>query len=146
MRLTKTFLTAVLATSTAYAAPAPALASKSMMATGEWTLNGFTRTCNADDTSCTYHFGINKNDGTLAPVCEYAVSGAPASRAPANGVVCGNFTVSSSWSGQFGDGKGFTTLAVIEGSQIIYPAFTDVQLVNGGVVSPDQSYVPQILP
>jgi hypothetical protein len=61
---------------------------------------------------------------------------------------CGKYTITSNWSGQFGKGKGFTTLAVVDNptSQIIYPGYKDTQLVNGTVVKPDQSYAPAALP
>ena len=144
MQFTSTLLAAVLAATAAVAAPTPAV--KSMMVNGQWTINGFTRTCDDADTSCEYRFGINRNDGTLAPICDYTVTGAPASQAPANGIVCGAFTVSSAWSGQFGPGNGFTTFAVVADREIIYPAYSDSQLVNGAAVEPDQSYTPQALP
>ena len=146
MLLTTTLVAGILAATTALAAPAPAPAVKSMMAAGEWTLAAFTRTCNGDDTSCDYAFGININDGSPATDCRYTVAGAPASHAPTNSVACGAFRVGSTWSGQFGPDRGFTTLSVVLGTQIAYPAYTDQQLVNGVAVTPDQSYVPQNLP
>lgn len=41
-----------------------------------------------------------------------------------------------------------TTLAVVNNAAklIVYPAYTDKQLTNGTVVTPDQSYTPQALP
>ncbi|KAI6356916.1 hypothetical protein MCOR25_007823 [Pyricularia grisea] len=60
----------------------------------------------------------------------------------------GHFVVSGGWSGQFGDGQGFTTLSVIDRERrlIVWPAYRDSQLEGGKVVRPDQSYVPQRLP
>ncbi|CRK23756.1 hypothetical protein BN1708_013790, partial [Verticillium longisporum] len=61
---------------------------------------------------------------------------------------CGPYTVTSSWSGQFGEGNGFTTLAVVNRSskQIVWPAYTDKQLAKAVVVKPNQSYPVQALP
>lgn len=68
--------------------------------------------------------------------------GFPASRQEVSRRECqGGFTVSSKWSGQFGEENGFTTLAVIRGSKIAWPAFSDAQLVDGVPVEPDQSYI-----
>lgn len=36
-------------------------------------------------------------------------------------------------------------VVLIDHSSIIYPAYTDAQLVNGQAVSPDQSYTPQAI-
>ena len=146
MQFTTTVLASILAATGALAAPAPVAGAKSMMAAGEWTIAGFTRTCNGDDTSCDYAFGVNLNDGSPVTDCKYTVTGAPASHAPTNSVACGPFQIGSSWSGQFGPDQGFTTLSVVMGTQIVYPAYTDAQLQNGVTVSPDQSYVPQNLP
>ncbi|TLD23067.1 hypothetical protein PspLS_07140 [Pyricularia sp. CBS 133598] len=60
----------------------------------------------------------------------------------------GHFAVSGSWSGQYGEGQGFTTLSVVDRERklIVWPAYRDSQLEGGKVVRPDQSYVPQRLP
>lgn len=71
--------------------------------------------------------------------------GSPANRESYTSIRCGKFTVSSAWSGQFGAGNGFTTLAVTDDESIVFPAYTDKQVVNGVAVSPDQSYAPQDL-
>ena len=44
--------------------------------------------------------------------------------------------------------QGFTTLSVVDSAAktIVWPAYTDKQLVNNTVVTPDQSYTPQNLP
>jgi len=70
-----------------------------------WTITNFTRTCNAPDTTCSYIFGINNNDKTPVTKCLDTVKGTTASRASTR-AMCGNYTVSSNWSGQFGEGKG----------------------------------------
>ena len=141
-------LFAAAVTAGAMAAPAPVPAeAKSMMANvAEWTIEGMVRTCNSADTSCNWSFNIDTH--TANPTaCHYTVTGSPASQAPEKGVQCGVFTVTSGWSGQFGPGNGFTTLSVINyGAKLItWPAYTDKQLGNGAVVTPNQSYAPATL-
>ncbi|EME44984.1 hypothetical protein DOTSEDRAFT_43416 [Dothistroma septosporum NZE10] len=127
----------------ALAAPAADPATTNMMASGpQWTVQNFKRTCGGG--VCTYDYSVLQNG--QATKCNYQVKGSPATRASYNNVQCGPYVISSSWSGQFGDGNGFQTLAVVNGKQIIYPAYTDKQLVSGQVVTPDQSYTPQNLP
>ena len=77
------------------------------------------------------------------------VTGSPASRQKAGGPgKCGAYTVTSGWSGQFGEGNGFTTLSVVDQAKklIVWPAYTDKQLAGGKVVKPDQAYAPTKLP
>lgn len=147
MQLTTIFAAVMAAASTAYAAPAAeadAAAAKSMMSGGSWTIENFKRTCGPKGKLCTYDYGINANGQVQH--CNYEVGGSPASRASYNNVKCGPYTVSSNWSGQFGEGQGFQTLAIVNGKQIIYPAYTDNQLASMQAVKPDQSYTPQSLP
>ncbi|KFX94897.1 hypothetical protein V490_04099 [Pseudogymnoascus sp. VKM F-3557] len=147
MQLTTMLLGAVVAAGI-IAAPAPAPAdAKSMMANvAQWTIEGMVRTCNAADTSCKWSFNIATHTANPTP-CQYTVTGKPASHASTNGVHCGGFTISSGWSGQFGPGNGFTTLAVVDNAKklIVWPAYTDKQLANGVVVTPNQSYAPVTL-
>jgi hypothetical protein len=137
--------------STALAAPSNlnsrADAVSAMAAVPQWTIKSFTRTCDAADTKCTVSFGIDTGSGAAVTQCKYDVTGAPASRTATNGIACGPYTVSSSWSGQFGDGNGFTTWSVVDWSKrlITWPAYTDKELVNGKAVTPDKSYAPQTL-
>ncbi|KAM3417424.1 hypothetical protein BST61_g5670 [Cercospora zeina] len=147
MQFTTTALALLTAASASLASPVPDQA-QNMMATStpNWTIEKFTRTCNTDDTLCNYTFGINLNNGQPATGCNYNASGKPASRATYQNVQCGDFRIGSTWSGQFGEGEGFQTLSVVKDRQIIYPAYTDKQLVNGATVQPDQSYTPQNLP
>lgn len=140
-----TAIIAVLATAgSSLAAPAPEPAADvSMMATAStWTMQNFERTCGGG--VCTYDYSVF--DGSAATHCNYKVTGNPATRASYQNVKCGAYTIGSTWSGQFGEGQGFQTLSVVKGKQIIYPAYTDNQLVSGKVVKPDQSYTPQNLP
>jgi hypothetical protein len=152
------FTTATLATILpllALAAPNnPRSAPVSMAADGaQWTIRSAKRVCNAADTSCKWSFGIDTDgDGPGAPVaCAYEVKAAnantPASQSPETGVTCGPFTVTSGWSGQFGPGNGFTTLSVVDWQKklIAWPAYSDRDLANGVVVSPDRSFAVQKL-
>lgn len=145
MQITQLLLTALSASSVALAAP---VGSKSMMAdVTEWTIENMKRVCNKDDTACKWTFGINTGEGDATP-CTYIVKGDPASRANGGPSQCGDFTITSGWSGQFGEENGFTTLSVVdeENRLIIYPAYTDKQLEDGKVVKPDQSYAPASIP
>ncbi|KAK2051349.1 hypothetical protein LY76DRAFT_651362 [Colletotrichum caudatum] len=146
MQIANVFLPMLAAAATVSGCPITKREVKSMMAAGaaEWTIEAFVRTCNAENTSCDYGFTINTYT-TDPTVCKFTTTGSPASRAPSN-AKCGVYTVTSGWSGQFGEDAGFTTFSVTDQKLIIWPAYTDKQLVNGKVVSPDQSYAPQILP
>jgi hypothetical protein len=145
MQLTQLFIATGLFASSIMAAPT---ASVSMMAAGpQWTIENMKRTCNAENTSCTWNFGIYPGTGAATP-CNYVVKGNTASHANGGPVTCGGYTVTSGWSGQFGEGNGFTTFSVVDNKarQIIWPAYTDKQVEGGNVVKPDQSYAPAALP
>ncbi|KAK0641419.1 hypothetical protein B0T16DRAFT_448881 [Cercophora newfieldiana] len=136
-----TILISLLATAVS-AAPAPVSARADVK---PWVFKSFTRTCNAADTACTVSFGIDTQTGHGDIACKYTVQGAPASRAHA-AASCGPFTVTSDWSGQFGDDKGFTTWAVVDtNKQIAFPSYPDSDLVNGKAVSPDRAFAPQTI-
>ncbi|UKZ67879.1 uncharacterized protein TrAtP1_009039 [Trichoderma atroviride] len=147
MQFTKTFIAALFAASNVAAAPTPA--DKSMMANApQWTIENLKRTCDTANTSCTWTFAVDTHLAA-ATSCTYVVKAAKdASQATGGPVTCGSYTVTSSWSGQFGPGNGFTTLAVVDNSKklIVWPAYTDVQVQSGKVVSPNQSYAPASLP
>ncbi|KAH8692764.1 hypothetical protein BGW36DRAFT_27208 [Talaromyces proteolyticus] len=134
------------ASSTAFAAPVAS--TKSMMAaSAEWTIQSMKRVCATDNSSCTWTFGIY--DGVdAATACTYVVTADNASEANGGPSNCGVYTVTSGWSGQFGEGNGFTTLSVVDNNkrEIVWPAYTDKQLESGNVVTPDQSYAPAALP
>lgn len=130
------------------AAPAVLAAPVSMMANSpEWTIQSMKRVCAADDSSCTWTFGIYPGSGD-ATACTLVVTANTASQANGGPASCGDYTVTSGWSGQFGPGNGFTTLSVVNNKsrQIVWPAYTDKQLAGGNVVTPDQSYAPAALP
>ncbi|CRG82669.1 hypothetical protein PISL3812_00013 [Talaromyces islandicus] len=145
MQLTQ-ILVLLAASSTTLAAPIGN--TKSMMAASpEWTIKSLKRVCTADNSSCTWTFGIY--DGADASTaCTYVVTAPNASEANGGPSDCGVYTVTSGWSGQFGPGNGFTTLSVVDNKkrQIIWPGYTDKQLEGGNVVTPDQSYAPTALP
>ncbi|MCJ1321721.1 hypothetical protein MMC15_007066 [Xylographa vitiligo] len=110
------------------------------VSSSSWTMEAFTRTCpNAG--SCKYAYSIY--DGTTTTPCSYTIKVANASTASYGPETCGAFTITSSWSGQFGPGNGFQTLAVKGEGYIIYPGYTDKQLTSGTTVTPDQKYTPQ---
>ncbi|EQK98356.1 small secreted protein [Ophiocordyceps sinensis CO18] len=121
-----------------------------MAAAPEWTIEKLSRACIKHDELCTWTFAINNRQSAVTP-CKHVVKAtkdARASRANGGPSTCGDYTVTSGWSGQFGEGKGFTTLAVVDNKkrQIVFPAYTDNQVKGGEVVQPDQSYSPQNLP
>ncbi|KAL8676300.1 MAG: hypothetical protein Q9186_007172, partial [Xanthomendoza sp. 1 TL-2023] len=130
MQFSTVFLAALTAIR-ALSAPAPATEVSMMAAAApQWTIKSFVRTCNATNTSCKYSCTIDTHVGAATP-CTYTVTGNPAARASYNNVQCGAFTISSNWSGQFGPNNGFQTLAVVKGRTIVYPAYTDNQLMDG---------------
>ncbi|POR32196.1 Uncharacterized protein TPAR_07577 [Tolypocladium paradoxum] len=146
MQLTKTLVAAILAASTASAAPTAD--EKSMMAAvPQWTFENMERVCKEDDSCCTWKFSINTHlaDPTN---CVYKVEAAVASHANGGPSKCGGYTITSGWSGQFGPGNGFTVLSVVDDEKrlITYPSYTDKQVEGGNVVKPDQSYAPAALP
>ncbi|KAF4453651.1 small secreted protein [Fusarium austroafricanum] len=128
---------------------APAADSVNMMAaTPQWTIRDAKRYCRSDDSVCFWKFGVDTGNGKPTE-CKYEVKGPKASKARAAGpFTCGDYTVTSGWSDQFGPNNGFTTLSVVSKSkkQIIWPAYTDKQLAGGKIVKPDQSYAPASLP
>jgi hypothetical protein len=145
MQFSQLLLATIFAAPAVLAAP---VAGVSMMAAGpEWTIESMKRVCAANDSSCTWTFGIYPGSGS-ASSCTYVVTANTASQANGGPSNCGDYTITSGWSGQFGPGNGFTTLSVVNNlsRQIIWPAYTDNQLAGGKVVTPDQSYAPAALP
>ncbi|KAF4947627.1 hypothetical protein FSARC_13929 [Fusarium sarcochroum] len=147
MKFSLAFVAALLSASSAVAAPAPEAEVASMMAaTPQWTIKALKRVCDKPNTTCTWTFGIDAHKGAVTN-CKYVVKGAKASQKNGGPSKCGDYTITSGWSGQFGPGQGFTVLSVAnKNRQIIYPGYTDKQVASGKVVKPDQSYAPQALP
>ncbi|KAK4221282.1 hypothetical protein QBC38DRAFT_492362 [Podospora fimiseda] len=147
-----TALLGLLATSPALAAPPSPRSAEvvsAMADTPQWTIGSFKRTCNTQDTWCIYSFTLpNIDDAATGFGCTHIVEGTPASRASINGQTCGPYTVSSAWSGQFGEDKGFTTFSIVHYAKrlIVWPAYADWEVKNGTVVVPDKSYAPAVLP
>ena len=135
MQFTTALLGLLAAAGTSLAAPAP----QSRQSPAQWTIALFTRTCNAEDTSCYVAFGINAGSGTRG--CFYNVTGAPASQASVANVACGQYIVGSGWSNAFPP-NGFTTWSVADWGtrQIVFPSYSDRDLINGVPVKPDRSF------
>ena len=140
----------ILSATSAFAAPAPEVETVSMMAaTPQWTIQSLRRNCNAANTECNWLFGIKPGTGATKSIsCPYTVKAKNAATANGGPFKCGDYTVTSGWSGQFGAGKGFTTLSVVNNKSklIVYPAYTDAELAGGKIVTPNKSYSPQALP
>ncbi|OAA41063.1 hypothetical protein NOR_05645 [Metarhizium rileyi] len=150
MQLTQTIVAALFAASSVVAAPAQP--EKSMMTTGvpEWTIESAQRKCNKENTQCNWTFKINPKIYSKTPV-NFVVKksgSSPASQSNGGAQRFGDYTITSGWSGQFGEGRGFTTFAVVDNKnrRITYPSYSDAEVANGKVVSPDKSYAPQNLP
>jgi hypothetical protein len=105
------FTTLALAAMASLAASAPASTTNMMAAGPQWSLQKFTRTCNSTNNSCKFSYTISTGSGAGTP-CSYTINAQNAADANYNNIHCGAFTISSGWSGQFGPGNGFTTLAV----------------------------------
>lgn len=133
---------------TALAAPARFMS----LSSEEWTIENMARACNEADTECTWTFSVNTNaEGTEPTDVKYLVKandGAPASRAIGGPSEFGIFTVASTWSDSFGIPNAWTTLSIIDYERgiLVYPAYRDIVLENGGIVEPDQAYIPQAIP
>ncbi|KID86106.1 small secreted protein [Metarhizium guizhouense ARSEF 977] len=150
MQLTQTIVAALFAASSVAAAPAPT--EKSMLVQGipEWTIEGAHRWCNKENTECHWKFAINPKIYSKTAV-DFVVRNAgstPAAQSNGGAQNFGDYTITSGWSGQFGPGNGFTTFAVVDNKHriIAYPAYSDKEVENGQVVSPDKSYPAQGLP
>ncbi|GAO19333.1 uncharacterized protein UV8b_05233 [Ustilaginoidea virens] len=103
----------------------------------KWTVESLKRTCAADDSSCTWHFFIDNHVASKATEITYVVEGPGASRAKSGPSEFGNYTITSSWSDQFGADKGFTALSAIDrkAGLISFPAYRDVDVKEGKVVA-----------
>ncbi|KAJ4267138.1 hypothetical protein NW762_003237 [Fusarium torreyae] len=146
MKFSAAVFTAIAATGVA---AAPAVETVNMMAsTPQWTIRDAKRYCRSDDSICNWKFGIDTGNGKPTE-CRFDVKGPGASKKKTAGPSkCGDFTITSGYSDQFGADQGFTTLSVVSNSkrQIIWPAYTDKQLAGAKIVKPDQSYAPASLP
>ncbi|GAB0136928.1 hypothetical protein EsDP_00005213 [Epichloe bromicola] len=151
MKTTKTLIATLLAASSAMAAPALSVQGADILKTQadvqshfspapvpKWTIKGLHREC-PPDSSCTWTFRIDTHVGSATDVSfdvngPQAVNGGPAQ--------FGDFTVTSSWSGQYGADKGFTTFSTVDNKKnlIAFPSYTDAEVSNGAVVG-DRDYL-----
>lgn len=143
------YFTTLLAFATAaLAAPARFMSQ----AAEEWTIESLSRTCTDELDQCVWTFTVNTYAEDVEPTeVRYVINGTddtPATRAIGGPSEYGVFTVTSNWSDYFGEDEAWTTLSVIdyERGVLVYPAYTDVQVEEGEVVEPDQTYVPEALP
>lgn len=153
--LTKTvlatlFATAALASPTSRNANSKRREVKSLQAdVPEWTVEELVRTCNDEDTKCTWTFGINTNDDSDVVDCEYVVEGDPASETPGTTPQsCGPFSITSGYDSGDAEGNGFTVLSVVNYKigKLIYAGYNDRLLKNGETVDPDLSWIVYDLP
>ncbi|KAM3499506.1 hypothetical protein MY10362_007240 [Beauveria mimosiformis] len=133
MHFSKTLFTVAVAATATAAAPLEARDP-------DWIIQGLSRSCDGQDSSCTWRFAIN-SQLTSPTACTYVVNasgGKPASRSKGGPVQCGDFRVTSDWSGQFV--VGFTTFAVFDTKKnlIAYPAYNDDEIAAGNV--PDKPF------
>ncbi|ETS73915.1 hypothetical protein PFICI_13781 [Pestalotiopsis fici W106-1] len=116
----------------------------------EWTIRRLQRKCYKNNQICVWKFGIDCGHDRVTK-CYFVVNSLgrnkTATETDSPDHVCGRFTVSSGWSGQFGPGNGFSVLALVDNeSQLIaWPSYSDKQIQNGTVVKPDQTYTPKKL-
>lgn len=127
MLFTKPFVAAILATTASAAA---------VKRDANWTIRDTSRACAGDYSSCTWSFTIDNNmgDQTGCTFVTYAHDGQGADRASGGPSDCGVYQgITSGWSGQFGDGNGFTTFAAkrYDHNVIGFFSFTDAEVANG---------------
>ncbi|TQV98138.1 hypothetical protein V2A60_006179 [Cordyceps javanica] len=128
MQISKTLFAAAVAATASSAAPLEARDA-------DWIIRGVSRACDGQDSSCTWTFSVD-NQLSAPTACTYVVKasgGQPASRSSGGPVTCGNYRVTSGWSGQFV--VGFTTFAVFDTTKnlIAYPAYNDDEIAAGNV-------------
>ncbi|KAM3513780.1 hypothetical protein MY11210_002593 [Beauveria gryllotalpidicola] len=133
MHFSKTLFTVAVAATASAAAPLETRVP-------DWIIQGLSRSCDGQDSSCTWNFAIN-NQETAPTACTYVVNasnGKPASRSVGGPVQCGDYRITSDWSGQFV--VGFTTFAVLDTTKnlIAYPAYNDDEIAAGNV--PDKPF------
>lgn len=145
MQITKTLLAAVLTATSVSAAPVAGSDNSSNsleVRDPQWIIEHMSRSCDGQDQSCTWSFAIDTqlSDPTWCNYVVNASGGQPASRSNGGPVTCGDFTITSGWSGQFA--VGFTTFAVVENSRnlIVFPAYDDNEIAAGNV--PNKAYTP----
>ena len=150
--------------STAFAAPAPTTQTNdasTISARGAarpwWRITDYKRNCVGNvgaETSCTTTFAIETVLDKTPFACTVTTAGKagdPATRASFSGVSCGpngKFTFSSGWSGQFGNGNGFSTIAIVDNQEkvIVYAGYSDSEIpADGSAVKPNKQVQPHNL-
>lgn len=149
MKITKTLIATLLAASSTMAAPARSVQGADILNTqvdmqdssapvASWIIEGLHRNC-PSDSSCTWTFSINTQVVGSSPTdVSFVVNGPRANGDPKQ---FGNFIVTSGWSNQYGNDKGFTTLSTVDTTNnlIAFPSYTDAEVSNGVVVA-DRAY------
>ncbi|RYP54258.1 hypothetical protein DL768_000832 [Monosporascus sp. mg162] len=154
--------TALLYSLMALASGMPVSRSTPAAARESWTITSMSRNCTASLSECTWAFGIEMpldgEAGTVTDWGEHTVlapgAGTPATRVPAGGSPAsscgkdGRFTVTSGWSGVFGEGEGFTVLSVADyaARTIAFPSYRDRDVEGGAVVVPDKNCTVEVIP
>lgn len=106
--------------------------------TTQWTMRNVMRPCAQGNSACAWNFDIDTG-GPPAQHCSFKTPGPFASF---GGVQCGAFRIGVGYNSQ----GHFTVLSVVRAGLVIYPGYTDQQLREGHVVTPDQSYTPRPRP
>lgn len=146
MHTTQAILATLFAASAVFAAPAPTVfatptptPTASSTATSDWTIQGLVRECTADNTSCTWTFGIF--DGSETTDCTYIVNGPDVNGGP---TYCGDYMITSNYVGNAD--PAWTQMSVVKDGLIIYPAYNDDVLANPPVAdwvqAPQPTYNP----
>lgn len=146
MTVSTTFLLVSSLIAGAYAVPTPFVNPMGINST--LIMESTQRSCNEQDTNCQWSFTINVSGHRTACTFDVVASHNVGAKYSDNtGKNCGNYVVASSWSGQFGENHGFSTLSVTNYPEntVAWPAYRDDQLEGGVVVVPDQSYPMQMI-
>ncbi len=133
----KSLIAAATLATAAFAAPAPKANAKNGDRIGTWTIEGLTRACSG---GCTWEFLVERHDGSQPLVCTFAQPGGPQSDVQSPQACGGPYTVTLGWSGVFGPGNGFSTLALKDSQdgQISWPSYNDAALAGGS--APDSDF------
>ncbi|KAI1341136.1 small secreted protein [Xylariaceae sp. FL0016] len=139
MQLHSTLIAALLST-TALAAPTvkSAIAKRS-----QWHIQNMTHACDPTDKSCEWDFDLDTGAEAVAH-CTIAVNASPVRQPDFTLEPCKQFTVSAGWSGQFGPGNGFTTVADHRAGLIIFAGYSDANRAGDGTYPDIDSEVSTI--
>lgn len=114
-----------------------------------WKVSQFRRLCDPFDTACVFDFTVSTNVASYAPVpCRFTLAAdigkaVAASKNHLEDHACGPYHVSVGWNGQFGEGNGFVTLAVVDfGARMSAWYSWSESKLEGGQVAEDAAAVP----